>query len=342
MKSRILSFIFITIIAILVWVLAEGLTVGTGELSADIQLDPGSNVRAVRISPGDTFNGRIDLSVRGSSTGIDQLTRKLRDPITLTLGTEIPFEPGEQLIDLQTALRASEVFKRSGVTLTEVKPRFVRIQADELVTLEVPVRVALPAVETEGPPRTDPETISYTIPRTISRTLAPGAAFATARLTDADLASLTPGTEQRIEPVRVEPSPPLAAAWSLSPLSAQVAVILTVRSRTATETIPTVPVQILVAPSELERFHIAVAEDSRFLHDVTIKGPSPLIERIRSDPTLRPVAVVSLSFEDLENAIESKDARFVLPPGFEAVEASADDISVRLNIERREQPAEPE
>ncbi len=342
MKSRILSIVFVTIIAVLVWVLAEGLTVGTGEISADLKLDPGSNIRAVRISPGDTFTGRIDLTVRGSSTGIDQLSRKLRDPITLTLGTEIPFEPGEQLIDLQTALRASEVFKRSGVTLTEVKPRFVRIQADELVTLEVPVRVSLPSVQTEGPARTDPETIAFTLPRAISRSLPPGSAFVTARLTDADLASLTPGTEERIEPVRVQPSPALAAAWSLTPATAQVAVILTVRSRTATETIPTVPVQILVAPSELERFHITVAEDSRFLHDVTLKGPSPLIERIRSDPTLRPVAVVSLSFEDLENGIESKDARFVLPPGFEAVEARADAVSVRLSIQRREQPPQSE
>jgi hypothetical protein len=342
MKSRILSIIFVTIIAVLVWVLAEGLTVGTGEISADLQLDPGSNTRAVRIAPGDTFTGRIELTVRGSSTGIDQLTRKLRDPITLTVGNEIPFEPGEQLIDLQTALRASEVFKRSGVTLTEVKPRFVRIEADDLVTVEVPVRVALPDVQTEAPPRTDPETISYTLPRAVKRALDSAETVAVARLTDADLAALTPGTEQRLEAIRVQPSPALAAAWSLAPANAQVAVILTVRSRTATETIPTVPVQILVAPTELERFHITVAEDSRFLHDVTLKGPSPLIERIRSDPALRPVAVVSLSFEDLEKGIESKDARLVLPPGFEQVEARADAVAVRLTIQRREPVTQPE
>jgi hypothetical protein len=41
--------------------------------------------------------------------------------------------------------------------------------------------------------------------------------------------------------------------------NATVAAILTARSRTATETIPTVPVHILVAPIELEHFHNTVA-----------------------------------------------------------------------------------
>lgn len=333
--TRVLSVLFVTLIAVLVWILAEGQTLRSDILTADIHFDAGSNTRAIRVSPEDVFEGHIQLRVSGSSAGMDELSRRLRDPITLQLGVEIPFQSGPQTIDLHAALRRSEVFREIAVTLNEVDPRLVSVDADDLVTVDLPIRVELPDVQIEGTPRTDPGTVTVTMPRSVEQALLPGTAYLLAVLTNEMLAPLTPGLEQEIDGIRLVPSADLATSWYLRPTAPHASVILTLRSRTATETIPTVPVQIRVAPAELQRFDIAVAEDDQFLHDVVLRGPSPLIERIRSDPSLRPVAVVTLSFEELERAIASKDAVITLPPGFGQIEARADSVTVRLTITRR-------
>jgi hypothetical protein len=339
--QRALSLVFVTFIAVLVWILAEGQTLRTTTVTADINFDAGSNTRAIRVSPGDDFAGRVQLRVSGSSTGMAELNRRLREPIALQLGVEIPFQSGQQVIDLYDALRRSALLRQIAVTLNNVDPRFVSIDADELVTVELPIRVELPDVQIDGAVRTDPETIAVTLPRSVQAALEPGAAYMHASLGSEILSRLTPGVEQRIDGARLQPSPALATSWLVKPAAPQAAVVLTLRSHTATEIIPTVPVLIRIAPSELGRFDIAVNEDDRFLHDVVLRGPSPLIERIRSDPTLRPIAVVALGFEELERGITSKDAAIVLPPGFGQVEARADIVSVRLTITRREAPPEP-
>lgn len=336
MMARVLSLAFVTFIAILVWVLAEGQTLRSTTITADLRLDAGSNTRALRVSPDDEFTGRVELRVSGSGSGIDELSSRLRDPITLHLGAEIPFQAGQQTFDLHAALRRTELFRRIAVSLNDVDPATITIDADELTTIDVPVAVELPDVQIEGAVRTDPETVAVTLPKSFADTLEPGAATMVAHLSADTLNRLTPGVEQRIDGARLQASPALAASWFVRSATPQVSVVLTLRSRTATEIIPTVPVQVRIAPSELSRFDITVAEDDRFLHDVTLRGPSPLIERIRSDPSLRPVAVLVLSFEELERGIESKDATIILPPGFGQVEARADILAVRLKITRRD------
>ncbi|KAA0214669.1 MAG: hypothetical protein EDM82_09520 [Cyanobacteria bacterium CYA] len=141
--------------------------------------------------------------------------------------------------------------------------------------------------------------------------------------------------------MRVVPSAALAEAWQARQSRTQVAVTLTLRSRTETEVLPTVPVQVRVAPTELSRFDISIPEEDRFLHDVTVRGPSTAIERMRNDPTLRPVAVIALTFEELERGLTAKDALILFPPGLEGLEATADDVNVSLSITRRAVPAPP-
>ncbi len=340
MKSLVLRLIFVTVIAVLVWTLAESQTLRSAPFTADLEIQPGSVNRVLRLANTETFDGRIELRVSGSGSGLEELTRTLRDPITLQLGVDISFEPGEQLVDLRAVLRASDLFRKNAVTLNDVEPQFIRILTDELVSIDVPVRAELPGIQIEGQARTDPETVQFRIPRSLQSSLASSDVFVYATLGQDELARLTPGVEQRVDGVTASPSPALAASWFLRPTTASVSVILKLKSRTATETIPAVPVQLRVAPAELARFDIEVAEDDRFLHDVVLRGPGPLIERIRADTSLRPVAVVALTFEELERGIETKDAQIILPPGFEQVEAQADSVSVRVTITRREPPPE--
>lgn len=342
MMSVLVRVVFVSVIALLVWTLAESQTIRTERFSVELRLEPGSSSRVIRAASSEDLPATFEVRVSGSASGIDDLTRVLRDPVALVLGIDIPFQPGEQVVDLQATLRSMEMFRKSAVTLVEVVPSSLRIEADDLVTIQVPVRVDLSGVQVEGPARAEPDSIEFRVPSMLRSSIVAYDAFVTASLNEAQLSLISPGIEQRVDGVQVVPSPSLTASWFLRPANAQVAVILKLKSRTASETIPAVPVHIRVVPSELARFDISVAEDDRFIHDVTLRGPGPLIERIRSDPSIRPVAVVVLSFEELERGIEAKDAQFILPPGYEQVEVRADSISVRVTITRREPPPESE
>lgn len=341
MVARARSFVIVTIITLLVWILAEGQTLRTQNAAVAVSFQAGSNTRIVRVVPGESFDGTVKVRLTGSTGRLEDVLDALRTPMVINVDAEGSVPSGVRVVDLRDALRSVPPFQQSGISLSEVDPAFVQVEVDDLVQRDVPVRVELPDVQLEGPYRVSPETVRFTLPRTLSASLSEQDVYVRAVVAPEQLANLPTGREQTIASVRIVPSQPLAEAWFSQAGRTQVSVTLTLRSRTATELIPTVPVQVRLAPTELERFDIFIPESERFLHDVTVRGPSTLIERMRSDSTLRPIAVVALSFEELERGITSKDAILTFPPGLEGLEASASDVTVSLKITRRPDPAAP-
>lgn len=342
MFARARTFIVVTIITLLVWILAEGQTLRTQNAAAKISFQTGSNTRIVRIDPGESFDGSVTAKVTGSTGRLEDLLDALRAPIVINVDAETSSGSGLRAIDLRDALRSVPPFAQSGISLAEVDPQFVQVEVDDLVQRDVPVRVELPDVQLEGTYRVTPETVRFSLPKTLSESLPAEDVYVRAVVQPEQIANLPTGREQTIASVRVVPSQVLTDAWYSRAARTQVSLTLTLRSRTATELIPTVPVQVRVAPTELERFDISIPESDRFLHDVTVRGPSTLIERMRADSTLRPIAVVALSFEELERGITAKNAILTFPPGLEGLEASAGDVNVSLTITRRADPAEPD
>lgn len=336
MLARVRTFVAVTLIALLVWIVAEGQTLRSQSATLEIEFETGSNTRVVRVDPAEDFKGFVELRLSGSAGRLDDIGDALRESLSINVDAETVTGTGLRVVDLRDALRSTPLFGRSGVTLAEVTPRFVQIEVDELVQRDVPVRVELPAdVQIDGEARAQPEVVGFSLPRQASEALAPDEVYAKAIVGPELLASLPTGRAQRINAVRIAPSQALEDVWYKRANRTQVAVSLTLRSRTATEMLPTVPVQLRVAPTELSRFDITIPESDLFIHDVTIRGPSTLVERMRSDPSLRPVAVVALSFEELERGIGAKDAQFIFPVGLESLEATADDVNVTLKIQRR-------
>lgn len=338
MLTRARTFIVVTILALLVWILAESQTLRIQSAAGQIRFETGSNTRVVRVNPTDPFRGTVELRLSGSAGRMDDLLEALRQPIAVNVDSESPSGTGLRVVNLRDALRLTPEFEQSGISLIEVNPRFVQVEVDELVQRDVPVRIELPDVEVQGAARAEPETVRFSLPRSISEALPVEEAYVRATVQPDQIANLPTGRPQRIASVRVVPSPALAEAWQARQSRAQVGVTLTLRSRTETEVLPTVPVQVRVAPTELLRFDISIPEEDRFLHDVTVRGPSTAIERMRNDPNLRPVAVIALSFEELERGLTAKDAIFVFPPGLDGLEATADDVNVSLSITRRIEP----
>lgn len=326
-----------TLIAALVWIFAEAESVKSRELRIEVELqaDPGSD-RVVSVNDSG-FRDVVDLVLEGSNTELDAAERTLRQKkIRLAPGVEgVSPEPGEQVVDLRTALRAAGGLREAGVTIKRIEPPTVRIEVDSLVIREAAVRVDVGEGELEAPPEVRPAVVKVIMPGKVAAALTE-VPVVTARLDAAILKPLVPGRREVLGAVPVRPSGVLAASaprLRLDPPAVEVGVRL--RSKIDSVTLPTVPVLVRMPPGELSHFDISVDDADQLVRNVKVSGPADLIDKVRRE-AIKVVATVTLSFSDLERAAGatvSKEVTFGdLPPGL-TVDVPA--TSVRVGVVRR-------
>jgi hypothetical protein len=163
------------------------------------------------------------------------------------------------------------------------------------------VRVEVPPGQVlDGAPEVSPTAVRVRMPETIARALPEGARVI-ARPEPAAVAALPEGRRGTISNVSVELPDILTGIEGVRPTPSSVTVAMTLRSRTATHTLPTVPVHLRVPPGEAALYDIQIPPDARLLTDVSVTGPSDIIDQIR-EGRLRPIAWITLTFEELERA----------------------------------------
>lgn len=292
----------VVFVTLLVWLLAESesLRVDKPQVRVIFRTEPDSG-RLVRLDPNQDFNGTVTLRLEGSTAGVDALSDALKKEIRLDPGDEgVPAEPGRHTVSLATALRATPLFRDSGVVITDVDPPTAVILVDNVVNVDAKVRVDIPDGQLlEAAPEPTPASVPVRMPSSLARDL--GVDFTvTARLDPAVLGTLPEGRRSTVT-VPVELPERVRSVEGVRALQPTVAVTLTLRSRNASTTLASVPVHLRLAPTELGRWDIEVPETSRQLTDVTVHGPSDLIAQIEQK-ALNPIAFVPLTFEELEKA----------------------------------------
>lgn len=343
------------VLASLAWVLAESQTLRTQSvvvqvavLAPEVSPDALGGAPVVRVSAGQGWNGSVEVELLGSSVRTAQLADRLRTPVTLLLGRELAgLEPGRHTVDLREALRASDVFRDAGVTVDSVSPTTLDLEVDELVVVDAPVRVisrgAEAGVELDGPASAVPGSVMLTVPRSavVDRAAARDLEIqVVAELEPQQLQSLAPGREAVLPGVPVRLPAALAdGAWSVRVEPPTVEVRVRIRGRLERLVVDRVPVEVRVSPAELGRWSVEIPPADRDLVAVTLIGPAAAIERVRSGE-VRPVAVLALSFEQLELGVESATAVVMgLPAGVRAEPANAE---IRLRIQAVEAALEVE
>ncbi len=307
--------------------------------------DPESGL-LIRVEPSQDFNGTVSVRLEGSTAKVDALAAALRKEIRLEPGSAgIPAEPSPHAtVQLQAALSESPVVRNSGVIIAETDPSTVVVAVDGLVTRECTVRVELPPGQAvDGAPEATPATVKLRCPASVAL---PPELQLTARVDAAALAGLPEGRRTTLANIPIELPESLRGAdpSSVHFSPPQVSIALNLRSRTSAIVLPTIPVHVRLAPTELAIWDIQIAPESRLLTDVAVSGPADLIDQLRTEK-LRPVAYVALSFEDLERAAAAgapidKEIAFSdlpLPLKFEPKQKT-----VRLTVKRRDPgPAVP-
>ncbi|MEQ8770111.1 MAG: hypothetical protein RIB60_06340 [Phycisphaerales bacterium] len=344
-RTTIRTLIVVTVLAALAWALAESQTIQTEPLSLQLVLADGSEGQSareegpvVRVAPDEEWGGLVEVTIAGSAALTDALGDRLLGTVTLTVGADFPSEPGIHEIDLREAMRDSESFRGSGVTIESVAPARVRVEVGQLGVRELPVAVVVPeGVELDGTPTVTPGTVRFIAPRSVLDEYGP-AAVVSAIVGERELGPLVPGRAETVRNVPVQLPPGTDLGWSIRLDPSRVDVGVTVRSKSATLTIPTLPVQVRMSPAEVGRWSINIEPADQDLIDVVLTGPQEQLDRIQRGE-VRPSAVISLSFADLEAGIETARARVAdLPAG---VRAQIPNDAVRLRIARvsRDDPA---
>lgn len=294
------STLVISIITVIIWLLAESESLRTEKLRIEVifQSDPG--VRIVKVGTGQDFTGNVTLKLEGSNSRVDALAAALRKSVQLKPGDEgVPFQPGEQSVNLETALRALPIVRNSGVSVSDVEPSTAVIMVDNMVSQMIPVRVIIPEGRLiEGGAEVSPSTVQITYPESMSKEL-PTDLAAIARLAPAALASLPEGRQGTIHNINLELPEQIWPLDAVKLTPSQVSVSVQLRSTVDVFSIPSIPVQIRFPVDAAGKYDLDT--DTAELKDVAVVGPIDLIEQIKSGK-LAPVATIALTTQELERA----------------------------------------
>lgn len=326
-------------VTLLIWVFAEAESLRTLSVPTSFAIRPPTDQRQVvdavddagQPMPDGGASRRRTVSLEGPAAAIQRAETVLRDGIILTPGMgDFASSRGSRELDLAAMLRAYPPLQGLGVTVKSVDPPRVRVVVDDVVERKVGVVVELPDGQTDGPPVVSPPEVLMRIPSEAAAKL-PDGAQAIAKIDRSTWDRLVPGKRESVA-VSVQLPKALEGVRNVTITPARVTIDLTVRSRTDTVTIPTVPVHIRAPAAELERWDVKI-KGRALLNDVKITGPADVVQRIR-DGSITVVAYIPLSYEDLERRITSKEAAYTDLPTSVRFEPEAP--LIELEITRRE------
>lgn len=341
MLTHLKTAILVTLVTILIWVFAEAESLTSRSVPAQVTVEsePDSDL-VVEVLDGQGWQKRADVVFEGSTAAVAEAEAALRRPVRLRPGMEgVPATPGEQTLDLFTAMRAWPEVRTKGVTIVRVDPPNLRIRVSEIVSREVKVTAEVPGSELEGAPDVKPTTATIYLPTTDLPLLKPDSAVR-ARVLPERVMQLVPGKRETISNVVLEPPAELQNSKHLKIQPRVAEVALTLRSRVAVHTLPSVPVTVVLAAREYARWEITVPDGDQFITDVKVSGPVDLIDQVKRGG-ISVTAQVVLTFDELERGIASKDVLFSSIPPAAELQYNADNTKVRLRIKRREPGVEP-
>lgn len=332
------TLIVVTLVAVLIWAFAETETLRQRELAIELSYQPAESSTYIDVlegpAPGVSKTVRVEVTLEGAVGAVEEIERLFRQPFPLFGAPgDKTLEAGDQTIDFRTALRDNAEIRRRGVTIKKVDPPTMLVRVDSMVEREVPLRFDAGALELESAAEMKPPRVKLRLPARDAAALNENS-FASCVLDAAAASKLVPGRKESISALRVIAPTAIASASRVVCVPAQADVSFTLRRRTATITLPSVPVHIQLAAGEQPNWDIRIDPKDQFLTDVKVSGPSDVIKQIE-EKKLPVVAILQLSFTELEGGkLTAKEVVFTTMPTsltFEAANKSVSFTATRKN-----------
>jgi len=333
MLEKITRFATITLIAVMVWLYAEGATRKQHTVNFIVQFVAAQD-QPLLISP-PTQN--VTATVRCATSQLDQIRSDAAEtPIRIEVNN-VPGQP-EQTIDLDREFAVHSRVNRLGITIERVEPVSAPLRVEKLETRSVSIRLVTPPdLELAGPATLEPQVGQITLPASQLVNIE-GVLELIAPLDQNALAGVVPGVPTDRDNIAVTLPPAMASMPDARFGPQKVKITFTVKKKEDEFVIGLVPVVLNIAPNLARQYDVTVDQENLLLRDIKIKGPSDMIARIKSGQ-FRVEALLRLDPEDLEKKLPSKLPELRLPAGVTPVSTLP---LVKLTITKRESvPATP-
>lgn len=310
MFSRVRTFLLVTLFATILWVFAESESLGEFAGITTVRFSSGTGEGNTRlISPDQAFDGTISIDLVGSKGAISRSETELIKGIELAPGMAgVPTLDGRHTINLLRVLQDYAPLTRTGVRIATVTPLALEVEVLELVAQQAVIEANLQGIDVVGEVRVTPDRVAVRLPRS-ALTNGQEPIRVTARLDETQRKRLPVSGPVKEEAAIIPPSA-YAGLPGFSIERATATLEFTVRGRSATETLRSIPVQIVLPPVEIGRWDVQIESEDRFL-TADVSGPTDAMERLKSGAEAV-IAVLSLSSDDLEAKVEKKDAAFMV------------------------------
>ena len=308
MADRIRTILIVSILAVVVWLFAEAESLGEDEVSARIEFPPPAATSLLVRS--DPPNPTVKVGLRGGKAALQRARSVLEAPIRLEPGRGVPDTDAARVIDLADALRRNQALAETRVTIEYVRPPTLEVTVETLQTRAIEVRPDLPDLQTEALPVVTPPTVEVRLPRSLAERLDETIVARARPVSEQNGAPLAPGAHSITAPVQLPST--LHGQPGVSLLTDRVRVEFTVVSTLVTETLPAVPVQILLAPTEANEWFVTMDAEDQIL-SVELTGPRAIMSELKSDSVNASiVAILYLSDIDLQSGVTAKSVSFAL------------------------------
>lgn len=316
MWQRMQTYVFVTLISVLIWLYAEGESLDTKTFSMDIQF-VSAGVKAW-IDP--TQPTRTpEVTFKGPRWRMSQVAERLRTgAIQLQLTADPTGQNIDQTIDLKQRLSEMDVFAGLGVTIDSVEPPTQKVQVEAYVFRTLPILAML-----EGNVR-----IKYTIEPAQARVGVPTRYAQATEGADANVLAILSIDDPPLNKQIIEENVALSFSDLVpAPLviiePANATVTLSVTSANADSKPQSLPVDIRYPLAEISKYEFSFDDAaSGVARNVVLNGPEEVIQKIDEDVEARKTlikAFVQMGAQDLAEAANSDERKtleveFDLPP----------------------------
>ena len=316
MWQQIQTYIFVTVITVLIWLYAESSTLRTDTINPDLEFAPPTG-RELLIQP-QRLQG-VSLVIRGPTSQLAELERLLRQrrQIKLILHDDPESVGPWTKVDLYGKLSAYLADVTPGVTVIDVNTADpeVRVERYEKRTLPIVVET-VGDVKFRDKPVIEPPEAEIKLPASLQNELGDEARIV-AQLDLGQLPQSDVGLERTAKNVPL--LGPTAALRNeevtISPKTATVTFTITEETRTITRTV--IPLVIEKPASAESKYEVVLLDQDPAPRNIQIKGPNEVIDDIEGG-TVKLQALLSLTNDDLGKAIGKEvtgTVTVLTPPG---------------------------
>ena len=279
LREAIETIVVVTLITVLVWLYAEGESVRTykEEVRVKFVAPPAQNLLIKPMTSRTDTQGaiRVQVTFRASAHQHQEFREKTGHNNLLKIA--VPGPGDNQPIVLKDALLQETPIGELGLNIEQTDPRTETVDAEQLTTVTLPVRLETGGLHLAGTAKVAPSQVKVTLPKQFADLANNARVMASLSGLDPDQLTVD---QQHTARVRLT-LPGYLSRHDATLETAYAKATFTIENLTDTVTLASIPIHLNATPLLLRRYQIKLSSDNMVVRDVKLTGPADEMTKIR-------------------------------------------------------------